>query len=73
MTHSLQFKGNPRLIRWTLRISHKCSYCGAAIPEDSGPLRLFAPDGRGAVFCDACSTKCFGMKRFDEPTEDKPE
>lgn len=46
--------------------SDDCSYCGAAIPEDDVPLRLWSKGGFAAVFCDACMTKWWGMQTFKE-------
>lgn len=55
------------------RISDRCSYCLAAIPEDSVPFRLWRPDRWAAVFCDACSRRWFGLETFPEVDDDEPE
>lgn len=40
-----------------------CSYCGAAIPEEAVPLRMWDEQSNGAVFCDPCAERWFGLMR----------
>jgi hypothetical protein len=47
-----------------------CSYCGAAIPEEAVPLRMWRPRGDGCVFCDACAERWWGMKHFGDFEEE---
>jgi hypothetical protein len=37
-----------------------CSYCSAALPEDSGPLILWNKDGGAVRFCEKCMVKWWG-------------
>lgn len=39
-----------------------CSYCSAAIPEDSVPLILSNADGWTVRFCDKCMNAEWGME-----------
>lgn len=65
----LTFRGDPRRVQWSERDRDTCSYCGAAIPDESVRLRLFKsiPDATvgvlGCVFCDRCAAECFGIQR----------
>jgi hypothetical protein len=46
-------------------VSDECSYCGATIPDDDMPLRLWAKSGHAAVFCEACQRTWWGMESFE--------
>ena len=47
-----------------------CSYCSAALPENSAPLILSNAEGWTARFCEECQRRWWGMQRVDEPDED---
>jgi hypothetical protein len=47
-------------------VDDTCSYCGAAIPEDDVPLRLWNDNSWAAVFCVACMETWWGMQSFDD-------
>ncbi|MGC4026225.1 MAG: hypothetical protein QM744_14415 [Mesorhizobium sp.] len=42
-----------------------CSYCGAAIAEDSVPLILWKEDGAGCRFCDRCTAKLWAAHNWN--------
>jgi len=48
-----------------------CSYCGAAIPEEAVPLRMWDEPGNSCVFCDDCMQRWWGFvplqREDDEP------
>jgi hypothetical protein len=46
--------------------SDDCSYCGAAIPDEIIPLRLWTTRGWAAVFCEACMRTWWGIESFDD-------
>ena len=46
--------------------SDDCSYCGAPIPEEDVPLRLWNDDGWAAVFCEPCMRQWWGFQSFDD-------
>lgn len=46
--------------------SDDCSYCGAVIPEDDVPLRLWSESGWAAQFCDACMVVWWGFAPKEE-------
>jgi hypothetical protein len=39
-----------------------CSYCSAAIPEDSVPLMMWTKESYAAQFCEDCQRRWWGMK-----------
>lgn len=47
-------------------VSSDCSYCGAGIPDEFVPLRLWNDEGYAAVFCRECMSRWWGMESFDE-------
>lgn len=51
--------------------SDHCSYCGAMIPEEDVPLRLWSQLGWAAVFCLPCMRTWWGFETGDEeePTD----
>ena len=56
-------------VRWSGPYAHvddTCSYCGAAIPEEHVPLRLWDDDSNAAVFCYGCMREWWGMEMYDE-------
>jgi len=56
-------------VRWTgpyAPLDETCSYCGAAIPDDHVPLRLWKEESWAAVFCYACMATWWGMQRLDD-------
>ena len=56
-------------VRWTgplAPVDDTCSYCGAAIPDDEIPLRLWTPDSSAAAFCRACQSAWWGIVTFDD-------
>jgi len=60
-------------VRWTgphALVDDTCSYCGAAISEDSVPLRLWNERSWAAVFCDACMKTWWGMELCDSGEAD---
>lgn len=68
----LAFKGDPDRVIWSEFAEDDCSYCGATIPEETVPLRMWKEGGNlGAVFCDRCASECFGIKFHDLPFGDQ--
>jgi hypothetical protein len=58
-------------VRWSgpwAPVDETCSYCGAAIPDDTVPLRMWNASSWAAVFCEACMALWWGMETF--PDED---
>lgn len=56
-------------VRWSgplAPVDETCSYCGAAIPDETVPLRLWNAIGFAAVFCDACMREHWGFETFGE-------
>ncbi len=51
-------------------VSDDCSYCGAAIPDEAVPLRLWNQDGWAAVFCDGCMATWWGMTAIASDPDD---
>jgi len=47
-----------------------CSYCGAEIPEDAVPLRMWDEPGNSCVFCDACSARWWGLMPMQGDDDD---
>ncbi|HLG44737.1 MAG TPA: hypothetical protein VKY24_00735 [Reyranella sp.] len=46
-----------------------CSYCGAAIPEEAVPLRMWDASSNACVFCAPCAERWFGLEAdHDEPS-----
>jgi len=43
-------------------VSNTCSYCGAPIPEDDVPIRMFSEHGHAAVFCNPCFEEGFKVE-----------
>ena len=59
-------------VRWTgpyAPVDETCSYCGAAIPEESVPLRLWNKQHWAAVFCEACMAEWWGMQTIPDDDE----
>lgn len=58
-------------VRWSgplAPVDDTCSYCGAAIPEEDVPLRLWSATSAAAVFCEGCMREWWGFESF--PDED---
>ena len=56
-------------VRWTgpyAPVDDTCSYCGANIPDDDVPLRLWSEQSWAAVFCDACMRTWWGLESFGD-------
>jgi hypothetical protein len=59
-------------VRWTgpyALVDDTCSYCGAAIPEEHVPLRMWNEGSWAAVFCYACMQTWWGMEMLDDEAE----
>lgn len=56
-------------VRWTgptALVDDTCSYCGAAIPDEHVPLRLWNEGSWAAVFCYACMRTWWGMEMLED-------
>jgi hypothetical protein len=63
-------------VRWTgplAPVDETCSYCGAAIDEESVPLRLWKKDHSAAVFCEGCMQTWWGFQSMNEDGSDNPD
>ncbi len=63
---------DPSRVRWDdaeAPVRDDCSYCGALIPDDTVPLRMWNDRGDGCVFCDACAAQWFGLETFNDDGE----
>jgi hypothetical protein len=49
------------------RRTEHCSYCGAALDDDSVPLILWSATGWCAEFCDGCKETHWGFTIVREP------
>jgi hypothetical protein len=60
-------------VRWdgaAEAVRNDCSYCGAAIPEEAVPLRMWDARGNACVFCDPCAERWFGLETYPDPEPD---
>jgi hypothetical protein len=69
---------NWQLVRWDAWNAPQrddCSYCGAEIPEDAVPLRMWDEPGNSCVFCDACAVRWWGLQpvQYDDDDDDRSE
>jgi hypothetical protein len=60
-------------VRWTgpyAPVDETCSYCGAAIPDEHVPLRMWNEASWAAVFCHACMATWWGMSMLEDDPND---
>jgi hypothetical protein len=60
-------------VRWSgpfAPVDETCSYCGATIPEEDVPLRLWNNKGWAAVFCVTCMKRWWGFESVPDDEGD---